>query len=165
MIIFKTPQFNDQQRIQYAISDNILEVTTFNLIEEELKEVVYFDLSTIEEGKPYIAHYPVISASRLEGVLKLEVLHFIGEGASEDERFPEWQDLEFEDFEIPEDAEIIQLEELVMPEPEPSPVDALARENEELKGQLQLLQTQTDFNKQNSDMMMMELIGMINSVI
>jgi len=52
-----------------------------------------------------------------------------------------------------------------MPEPEPSPVDALARENEELKGQLQLLQTQTDFNKQNSDMMMMELIGMINSVI
>lgn len=151
MMIFKTPQFNDQQRIQYAVSDNILEATTFNLIEEELKEVVYFDLSTIEEGKPYIAHYPVISASKLEGVLKLEVLHFIGEGASEDERFPEWQEVELEDFEVPEDAEIIELEVLVFPEPE---VDPKEEELHLLKAQVEALTTEAEFK----DALMQDLI-------
>ena len=56
-----------------------------------------FDFSGLPDGEvdfstvvTTLAYNPIVIARRVDGVLSVELLNFISEDASDDERFPEW---------------------------------------------------------------------------
>lgn len=56
-----------------------------------------FDFSGFPDGRTdssmvetILAHNPIISAERVDGILSVELLNFISEDATEEEKFPEW---------------------------------------------------------------------------
>ena len=56
-----------------------------------------FDFSGLPDGEvdfstvvTTLSYNPIIIARRVDGVLSVELLNFISEDASDDERFPEW---------------------------------------------------------------------------
>lgn len=138
MKILYSPQFNNEKKLEYYFSDNIIkaEESVYTKGENEkdileLSNTFYFDISNLEFGKFFQMQYPITQARIVDEELNIELLNFIKDDAPEEEKFPEWQEVEFEDFEIPEDAEIIQLEELIIPEAEPvvDQADELAKAN------------------------------------
>lgn len=55
-----------------------------------------FDFSDFPDGKAEnietsLPINPIISAERKEGILHVELVNFIAEDATEEERFPDWQ--------------------------------------------------------------------------
>ena len=124
MKIFKTPltpRGGEERILEYIIrEDLILKVveTELNIVDgqDPIPIEKYYDLSILKDGITYVRNEPVVFAKKESGEIRIEVQNFLLSDATHEERFPEWKDVEFEDFEIPEDAEIIQLEELVIPE-------------------------------------------------
>ena len=168
MKILYSPQFNNEKKLEYYFSDNIIkaEESVYTKVEDgedllEIRNTFYFDISNIEVGKFFKMQYPITQIRIVDEELNIELLNFIKDDAPEEEKFPEWQDVEFEDFEIPEDAEIIQLEELVIPEPEPSPVDNLVRENAELKRSLDSLRSSMIQSNKNTEDLIVTLLAMM----
>ena len=169
MKILYSPQFNNKKKLEYYFSDNIIkaEEGVYTEVEDgeeilELSNTFYFDISNIEVGKFFKTQYPITQIRIVGEELNIELLNFIKDDAPEEEKFPEWQDVEFEDFEIPEGAEIIQLEELVIPEPEPSPVDKLKAENKELSSKVEDLKKQLEFSDMTNQSMMFEMFEYIS---
>lgn len=131
-------------------------------VDREIENTFYADFSEIEYGKIYPVNTPLAHASRDEdGELYIEVMNYIGYEATEEEAFPKEFTPSIEDFEIPEDAEIIQLEELVMPEPEPSTVDNLVRENAELKRSVDSLRSSMIQSNKNTEDLIVTLLAMM----
>lgn len=96
MILVKyVPQFNESEKIHYKITNECVKVSI-----EEKEEL--FDFSEMPNGIAQKIHSdifefcPIISAERKEGVLYLELLNFIGFDATEDEKFPEWQEVKLD---------------------------------------------------------------------
>lgn len=88
-------------------------------VDREIENTFYADFSEIEYEKIYPVNMPLSHVSRDEnGELYVEVINYIGYEATEEESFPKEFAPSIEEFEIPEDAEIIQLEELIIPEAE-----------------------------------------------
>jgi hypothetical protein len=57
-----------------------------------------FDFSSMPDGEAEevettLPINPIIKASRVDGVLELELLNLIGEDATEAERFPDWKEV------------------------------------------------------------------------
>lgn len=168
MKILYSPQFNNEKKLEYYFSDNIIKAEESNYIKEEngkesleLSNTFYFDISNLGFGKFFQVEYPITEIKIVDEELNIQLLNFIKDDAPEEEKFPEWQDVEFEDFEIPEDAEIIELEELIIPEPEPSPVDNLVRENAELKRSLDSLRSSMIQNNKNTEDLIVTLLAMM----
>lgn len=94
MHVLYSPQFNDNEKIKYAFEKNRVTVEI-----NEQKEV--FDFQGMTDGKAeniesdVFEFCPVLSAERKNGVLFLELLNFIGFDASDEECFPEWQEVKF----------------------------------------------------------------------
>lgn len=168
MKILYSPQFNNEKKLEYYFSDNIIkaEESVITEVEDgedvlELSNTFYFDISNLEFGKFFQMQYPITQARIVDEELNIELLNFIKDDAPEEEKFPEWQEVEFEDFEIPEDAEVIQLEELVIPEPEPNPVDKLRVENYELKNRINYLQSSMTKNQKDTEDLIVSLMMMM----
>lgn len=168
MKILYSPQFNNEKKLEYYFSDNIIkaEESVYTEVEDgedllEIRNTFYFDISNLEFGKFFKTQYPITQIKIVDEELNIELLNFIKDDATEEEKFPEWKDVEFEDFEIPEDAEIIQLEELIIPEPEPSPVDNLVRENAELKRSIDSLRSSMIQNNKNTEDLIVTLLAMM----
>lgn len=175
MKIFKTPLIprdGEERILEYIIREDLM----IKVIETRLsslekgedsesgelnKSIKYYNLSNIKEGATYARNEPIVFAKMESGEIKLEAQSFLLPDATQEELFPEWQDVEFEDFEIPEDTEIIQLEELVIPEPEPSPVDNLVRENAELKRSLDSLRSSMIQSNKNTEDLIVTLLAMM----
>lgn len=88
MRIFLSPQVSDKS-IEYEFGKDII-IATIN------SESETFDFSDFPDGKAEniettLPINPIISAERKEGILHVELVNFIGEDATEEERFPEWQ--------------------------------------------------------------------------
>lgn len=161
-----SPQGRTTERVEYQYFEEIIKADIYLLIgeerEKELTETVYIDLSSIEIGVLYRDSTPLLNAKRDEnGELHIELLNYIGDNATQEDKFPEWFEAEFEEFDIPEDAEIIQLEELVVPEPEPSPVDSLKAENHELKNRISSLQSSMTKNQKDTEDLIVSLMMMM----
>ena len=168
MKILYSPQFNNEKKLEYYFSDNIIkaEESVYTEVEDgedllEIRNTFYFDISNLEFGKFFKTQYPITQIRIVDEELNIELLNFIKDDAPEEEKFPEWQDVEFEDFEIPEGAEIIQLEELIITEPEPSPVDNLIRENSELKRSLDSLRSSMIQSNKNTEDLIVTLLAMM----
>lgn len=162
--MIKHPQSNEGVKIEYTMSnDLILKSEIFKYVEEEFQseKTIYFDLSSLKDGTHYLSEYPVSSVITTETEIAIDVINAVGNEWTDDEANPEWQEVEFEDFEIPEGAEIIQLEELAIPEPEPSPVDNLVRENAELKRSLDSLRSSMIQSNKNTEDLIVTLLAMM----
>ena len=167
MKILYSPQFNEKNKIEYTFFREIIKVEISTLVEKEeksnfeLDSVFYYDLSSVKEGIHSHGKHPFVSARRVAEELEIQLLIYIGDDASQDERFPELFIPEDIEFDIPEDAEIIQLEELVMPEPEPDPVDSLKSENHELRQSIKALRNSMVQNQQDTEELVITLLSMM----
>lgn len=91
MRVFLSPQFREDDRINYEFKDDIVVAKMDN--KEET-----FDFSSMPDGKAeridsdVFELCPIISAERKSGILFLEIINFISFEASEEERFPEWKE-------------------------------------------------------------------------
>ena len=93
MKIKYSPQFNEHDQLIYYFDDELISVTLNDQTET-------FDFTNMSNGKAekiesdIFEFCPIISAERKEGTLYLELLNFIGLDATEDEKFPDWQEVE-----------------------------------------------------------------------
>ena len=181
MRVFLTPQFNENEYITHMFSEERIKAERYVLDEVsdmgsehqesnkeyKLSETLYYDLSSIETESTYVGDDVISNAKRDDdGALHVELLNPISEDSPEEFMFPEWQDAEFEDFEIPEDAEIIQLEEFVIPEPEESStIKKLESDNKALTLRVEELKREMESNKRANEDMTLELLDLMMGLI
>lgn len=135
-------------------------------IDREIENTFYADFSKIEYGKIYPVNMPLSNVSRDEnGELYIEVINYIGYEATEEEAFPKEFTPSIKDFEIPEDAEIIQLEEMVFPDPEPDPIDQIIAENKALEVRLESMKRQLEEDRRTNEEMTLGLLELIMSLV
>lgn len=77
------------QPIDYDIGKDVVTATIGNVTDT-------FDFSSMPDGKAEgiqstLPINPVVSAERVEGMLSVELINYIGKAATEEERFPDWQ--------------------------------------------------------------------------
>ena len=91
MKIYKSPQVGaDEKRFEFEFSGEVI-VATFDGVTDT------FDFTGFPDGE---AHYsmietileynPILKATKVDGILSVELLNFISEDATEAEKFPEW---------------------------------------------------------------------------
>lgn len=153
---FLTPVFDNSLKTNYYINDDLIikiELLKTDMAETEIGEsdenkrgakdsisevvdVEYVDLKNVEEGKTYVNTSLYVKNIKVEdGILFFEVINYISEDAPEESRFPKWITPEKSEFEIPEDAKVIQFEELVieLPEKENDAKQELKKANEKIE--------------------------------
>lgn len=92
MKVLLSPQRKDD-KIIYSFDNEIITATykgitdTFNL--SILQEGQQLDTSTIQTK---LEVNPIVSAERSNGVISVRLLNFIGENATNQEKFPVWQE-------------------------------------------------------------------------
>lgn len=136
-------------------------------IDREIENTFYADFSKIEYGKIYPVNMPLSNVSRDEnGELYIEVVNYIGYEATEEEAFPKEFTPSIKDFEIPEDAEIIKLEEMVIPEPEGnSTIEKLASDNRALTLRVEELKKQMESDKRANEKMTLEILDLMMALV
>lgn len=87
MRILYSPQLNPV-RIDYSFDGDTITVSCDGNTDE-------FDFSGMPDGEmseieTTLSIKPIIKASKLNGVLSVELLNHIGDDATEEERFPSW---------------------------------------------------------------------------
>ena len=104
MMILYSPQFNlFEQKIFYTFEKD-------KVIAELDGKVDPFDFNGMPDGKAdsiesdIFEFCPVVSAERKDGVLHLVLLNFIDFNASEEEKYPEWQEVVFDGKDSLEDS-------------------------------------------------------------
>lgn len=90
MKVLLSPQRSDKE-INYHFEGEKITVTMNDMSDT-------FDFSTMPDGILYEVETildinPIISAKRESGILYVELLNFISQDATEEERFPEWQEV------------------------------------------------------------------------
>ena len=91
MRIYKSPQVGaDEKRFEFEFSGETITVIfdsvsdTFDFTGFPDGEVDYSMIETVLE------YNPILKATKVDGVLSVELLNFISEDATEEEKFPEW---------------------------------------------------------------------------
>ena len=91
MKIYKSPQVReDDKRFLFELSGEMI-IATFDGISDTFDftgfpdgEVGYSMIETVLE------YNPILKATKVDGILSVELLNFISEDATEEEKFPEW---------------------------------------------------------------------------
>ena len=95
MNILYVQQFNENDKLDYEIKKDVIRAT-FN----DGKET--FDFTDMPDGKAEVIQSdvfdfcPILSAERRDGDLYLELLNFISIDATDEEKFPEWQEVDID---------------------------------------------------------------------
>ena len=81
----------ERQRINYTFGNDVITA-------EIDGQTDTFDFSEMPDGEAMniettLPVNPIISARRINGVLEVVLLNFIGPDATEDERYPDWQEV------------------------------------------------------------------------
>ena len=91
MRIYKSPQVGaDEKRFKFEFSGEAITVIfdgvsdTFDFTGLPDGEVDYSMIETVLE------YNPILKATKIDGILSVELLNFISEDATEEEKFPEW---------------------------------------------------------------------------
>lgn len=82
---------NPDQRIEYLFSGETITATING--QSDTYDFTSFPDGVATEFTSTLPIVPIMSAKREDGVLWVTVLNFIGDDASEAERFPEWVDV------------------------------------------------------------------------
>ena len=94
MKVYFSPQVSDE-RIDYTFENDVITATLNGVTET-------FDFSEMPNGvadsieSEVFDFNPVISAKKENGTLYVELLNFIDGDATEEERYPEWIEVEFD---------------------------------------------------------------------
>ena len=91
MRIYKSPQLGVDERIfKFEFSDDVI-VATF----DDIKDI--FDFTGLPDGEvdysmieTILEYNPILKAKKIDGILSVELLNFVSEDATEEEKFPEW---------------------------------------------------------------------------
>ena len=91
MRIYKSPQVGaDEKRFKFELSGEMI-VATFDGVNDT------FDFTGFEDGEAdysmietILEYNPILKATKVGGILSVELLNFISEDATEEEKFPEW---------------------------------------------------------------------------
>ena len=91
MRIYKSPQVRaDENRFEFEFYGEVV-VATFDGVSDTFDftgfpdgEVGYSMIETVLE------YNPILKATKVDGILSVELLNFISEDATEEEKFPEW---------------------------------------------------------------------------
>lgn len=135
-------------------------------VDREIENTFYADFSKIEYGKIYPVNMPLSNVSRDEnGELYIEVINYIGYEATEEEAFPKEFTPSIKDFEIPEDAEIIKLEEMVVSEPEENIIEKLEGDNRALTLRVEELKRQMESDKRANEEMTLEVLDLMMGLL
>lgn len=92
MMVLYSPQFNDRSTLTYTFEGDKITATLDGVVE-------VFDFTGMPEGKAdgieveFLPFNPIGEVERVNGVLKVVLLNFIGADATEAEKFPEWQEV------------------------------------------------------------------------
>lgn len=92
MKVYFSPQVSDE-RMDYTFDNDVITATMNGVTET-------FDFSGMPNGiaesiKSEVFEFdPVLSAKKENNILYLELINFIGEDATEAERFPDWIEVE-----------------------------------------------------------------------
>ena len=93
MRILKSPQLRfDEQRFLFEFDGELITVSFDGVTDT-------FDFTGLPDGEidssmveTVLEHNPIIRAKREAGVLSVEIMNFISEDATEEEKFPEWEE-------------------------------------------------------------------------
>ena len=91
MKILYSPQLSNK-KITYSFNSEVVTVDIDGVVEE-------FDFSTMPNGRAekitpeVLSVNPIVEAERIDGVLSLVLINYITEDASQEELFPEWQEV------------------------------------------------------------------------
>lgn len=94
MKLLLSPQrpVNGEDKINYEFGNDIVTATYKGVTDT-------FDFSGMPDGRAEninttLEVNPIISAERKDGVLYVKLVNYIGEGATDEEKFPDWQVIE-----------------------------------------------------------------------
>lgn len=90
MMIKYSPQFSDRE-IEYVFEGE--KITAIFNGESDTFDFSQFADGHVDNIETTLPFNPIISAERVDGVLYVELLNFIGEDATENEKFPKWQEV------------------------------------------------------------------------
>lgn len=92
MKILYSPQRSDE-KIEYTFENETITATLSGTTDT-------FDFSTFPDGQANIEKIdtilpvnPIVSAERQDGTLYIKLLNYIGDNATHEERFPQWQEV------------------------------------------------------------------------
>ena len=91
MRIYKSPQVGaDEKRFEFEFSGEMI-VATFDGVNDT------FDFTGFEDGEAdysmietILEYNPILKATKVDGILSVELLNFISEDSTEADKFPEW---------------------------------------------------------------------------
>ena len=91
MRIYKSPQVGaDEKRFEFEFSGEMI-IATFDDVSDT------FDFTGLPDGEvdysmieTILEYNPILKATKVDGILSVELLNFISEDATEEEKFPEW---------------------------------------------------------------------------
>ena len=91
MRIYKSPQVGaDEKRFEFEFSGEMI-IATFDDVSDT------FDFTGLPDGEvdysmieTILEYNPILKATKVDGILSVELLNFISEDATEAEKFPEW---------------------------------------------------------------------------
>ena len=91
MRIYKSPQIRaDEKRFEFEFSGEMI-IATFDDVSDT------FDFTGLPDGEvdysmieTILEYNPILKATKVDGILSVELLNFISEDATEEEKFPEW---------------------------------------------------------------------------
>ena len=94
MKIYKSPQVReDDKRFVFEFSGEMI-IATFDGISDT------FDFTGLPDGEAdysmvetVLEYNPILKATKVDGILSVELLNFISEDATEAEKFPEWEEI------------------------------------------------------------------------
>ena len=162
-----TPQESIYDVYNYQFNQTCLKVS-HKLKMSETEEVTsdsYYDIRSLELDKVYNTEHPLINIEAVDGECIFNLLYAVPTEEEYHAFEPEILDVEFEEFEIPEDAEIIHLEELVFPEPEPDPIDQVVAENKALEVRLESMKRQLEEDRRVNEETTLELLELMMGLI
>lgn len=183
MMIKLTPQVVNNKSIEVYYQDEIIKINRYNLdildsvineegqetegeVRKSLSDTIYIDLFDIEYSKVYYIPEWLQSVRRDEdGILNVEIMNPINEQAPGSDKFPEWFESENSDFVIPDDAEIVRLEEMILDGPRLDPVEQLNATNKALEVKIDALNKRMTADRKASEALTLELLGLMSGIL
>lgn len=153
-----TPQESIYDTYEYQFNSTTLKIKhTMLLNNEYVVKELYYNIENLELNKNYSTQHPLIKIETINDELVFNLLYALPTEEEYKTFEPEILEVKFEEFEIPEDAEVIHLEELM--------IETSENENEYLKNEIQVLKQTIISERKNNEAQMLELMELMMNMI
>ena len=159
-----TPQESIYDTYEYQFNSTTLKIKhTMLLNNEYVVKELYYNIENLELNKNYSTQHPLIKIETINDELVFNLLYALPTEEEYATFEPEILDVKFEEFEIPEDAEIIKLSELMFPdfEEQIDPVVELAEANNKIAE----LETYVNKTKADNEALILSTIEMMTEMM